>query len=73
MLHGFRKVDNALALYIYDENNVAQEKVWSLAETSRSVWTQVEITYMKPMLSKVCQTSDKLLVNRKKCTASDIY
>ncbi|KAG7236796.1 hypothetical protein INR49_000259 [Caranx melampygus] len=53
MLHGFRKVENALTLYIYDENNVAQEKVWSLAETSRAVWTQVEITYMKPMLSKV--------------------
>ncbi len=53
MLHGFRKVDNALVLYIYDENNVAQEKVWSLADTSRAVWTEVEITYMKPMLSKV--------------------
>ncbi|KAK5870553.1 hypothetical protein PBY51_003492 [Eleginops maclovinus] len=53
LLHGFRKVDNALALYIYDENNVAQEKVWSLTDTSRDVWTEVEITYMKPMLSKV--------------------
>lgn len=53
LLHGFRKVDNALVLYIYDENNVAQEKVWSLADTSRAVWTEVEITYMKPMLSKV--------------------
>ncbi|KAF3851606.1 hypothetical protein F7725_013378 [Dissostichus mawsoni] len=53
LLHGFRKVDNALALYIYDENNVAQEKVWSLTHTSRDVWTEVEITYMKPMLSKV--------------------
>ncbi|XP_036953843.1 MAM domain-containing protein 2a isoform X1 [Acanthopagrus latus] len=53
LLHGFRKVDNALVLYIYDENNVAQEKVWSLADTSRAVWTEVEITYMKPMLSKL--------------------
>lgn len=53
MLHGFRKVENALVLYIYDENNVAQEKVWSLADTSRAVWTQVEVTYVKPMLSKV--------------------
>ncbi|KAF0033316.1 hypothetical protein F2P81_013382 [Scophthalmus maximus] len=52
MLHGFRKVENALVLYIYDENNVAQEKVWSLADTSRAVWTQVEVTYVKPMLSK---------------------
>ncbi|XP_045889985.1 MAM domain-containing protein 2a [Micropterus dolomieu] len=53
LLHGFRKVDNALSLYIYDENNVALEKVWSLADTSRAVWTEVEITYMKPMFSKV--------------------
>uniref|UniRef100_A0A667XSI4 MAM domain containing 2a n=1 Tax=Myripristis murdjan TaxID=586833 RepID=A0A667XSI4_9TELE len=53
LLHGFRKVDNALVLYIYDENNVAQEKVWTLADNSRGVWTEVEITYMKPMSSKV--------------------
>ncbi|XP_071755596.1 MAM domain-containing protein 2a [Centroberyx gerrardi] len=53
MLHGFRKVDNALALYIYDQNDVAQEKVWNLADTSRAVWTEVEITYMKPMPSKI--------------------
>uniref|UniRef100_A0A665URR7 MAM domain-containing protein n=1 Tax=Echeneis naucrates TaxID=173247 RepID=A0A665URR7_ECHNA len=53
LLHGFRKVDNALSLYIYDEHNVAQEKVWSLADMSRDMWTQVEITYRKPMVSKV--------------------
>ncbi|XP_023253312.1 MAM domain-containing protein 2 isoform X1 [Seriola lalandi dorsalis] len=53
MLHGFKKVESALAVYIYDENNVAQEKVWSLADTSRAMWTQVEVTYRKPMLSKV--------------------
>ncbi|XP_047446809.1 MAM domain-containing protein 2a [Mugil cephalus] len=53
VLHGFRKVDNALFVYIFDENNVAQEKVWSLTDTSRAIWTRVEITYMKPMLSKV--------------------
>ncbi|XP_062273054.1 MAM domain-containing protein 2a [Scomber scombrus] len=53
LLYGFRKVDNALALYIYDENNVALEKVWSLTHSSKAVWTKVEITYMKPMLSKI--------------------
>lgn len=53
LLQAFRKVDNALILYIYDENNVAVEKVWSLAHNSKSVWTQVEITFMKPMLTKV--------------------
>ncbi|KAM7417005.1 hypothetical protein PAMA_018877 [Pampus argenteus] len=53
LLHGFRKVDNALILYIYDENNVAQEKVWSLAYSTKAVWRQVEFTYTKPMLSKI--------------------
>lgn len=56
LLQAFRKVDNALILYIYDEHNVAVEKVWSLSYTSRSVWTQVEITFMKPMLTKVGRT-----------------
>lgn len=53
LLQGLRKLDNGLALYIYDENEVALEKVWSLADTSRSVWTEVEITYMKPMRTKL--------------------
>ncbi|XP_030581455.1 MAM domain-containing protein 2a isoform X2 [Archocentrus centrarchus] len=53
LLYGFRKVGTALVLYIYDENNIAQEQVWSLDDTSRTVWTEVEITYIKPMLSKV--------------------
>uniref|UniRef100_A0A6Q2XFV1 MAM domain-containing protein n=1 Tax=Esox lucius TaxID=8010 RepID=A0A6Q2XFV1_ESOLU len=52
-LHGFRSVDNALMIYIYDENNVAQEKVWSLTETTREIWTKVDITYTKPMTTKV--------------------
>ncbi|XP_036454876.1 MAM domain-containing protein 2a isoform X1 [Colossoma macropomum] len=51
-LHGFRKIDNALALYIYDEKNVAQEKIWTVSEGSRDVWTEVEVTYQKPMSTK---------------------
>lgn len=47
------KIDNALALYIYDENKVAQEKIWTVSERSRDVWTEVEVTYMKPMPTKV--------------------
>ncbi|KAJ7993737.1 hypothetical protein DPEC_G00257790 [Dallia pectoralis] len=52
-LHGFRKVDGVLVIYIYDEHNVAQEKVWSLSDTTRDVWTEVDITYTKPMTTKV--------------------
>uniref|UniRef100_A0A8C5ENY6 MAM domain-containing protein n=1 Tax=Gouania willdenowi TaxID=441366 RepID=A0A8C5ENY6_GOUWI len=53
LLYGFGKVDGGLVLYIYDENNVAQERVWSLTETTRGVWMKAEFTYMKPMSSKV--------------------
>ncbi|XP_062398866.1 MAM domain-containing protein 2a [Sardina pilchardus] len=52
-LHGFMKIDNALALYIYDENNVAQEKIWTVSESSRDVWTEVDITFQKPMPTKM--------------------
>ncbi|XP_035291923.1 MAM domain-containing protein 2a [Anguilla anguilla] len=52
-LHGFRKVDNALAVYVYDDHNVAQEKVWSLSDASRDVWIEVDITFQKPMPTKV--------------------
>lgn len=52
-LHGFMKIDNALALYIYDDNNVAQEKIWTVSATSRDVWTEVDITFQKPMPTKV--------------------
>lgn len=47
------KIDNALALYIYDENNVAQEKIWTVTESSRDVWNEVDITFQKPMPTKV--------------------
>lgn len=53
LLSGFRRLEQALSVYIYDENNVALEKVWSLADTSRAAWHKVELTYMKPMVSKV--------------------
>uniref|UniRef100_A0A8D0GRG3 MAM domain containing 2 n=1 Tax=Sphenodon punctatus TaxID=8508 RepID=A0A8D0GRG3_SPHPU len=35
------------------ENHVFQEKIWSVLETPRGVWTQAEITFKKPMPCKV--------------------
>uniref|UniRef100_A0A4W4FRJ6 MAM domain-containing protein n=2 Tax=Electrophorus electricus TaxID=8005 RepID=A0A4W4FRJ6_ELEEL len=52
-LSGFWKIDNTLSLYIYDENNVAQERIWTVSESSRDVWTEVDITYQKPMSTKI--------------------
>lgn len=53
LLSGFRKLDQVLSVYIYDQNNVALEKLWSLADASRATWHRVELTYRKPMVSKV--------------------
>ncbi|MGH0138694.1 UNVERIFIED_CONTAM: hypothetical protein FKN15_072498 [Acipenser sinensis] len=51
-LHGFIKTDNTLAVYIYDENNVAQEKVWTVSESPMGSWIQVEVNYQKLMPTK---------------------
>nr|XP_023658947.1 MAM domain-containing protein 2 [Paramormyrops kingsleyae] len=52
-IHGFMKMENALSVYIYDENNVAQEKVWTVSEGSRGIWMMMDITIHKPMPTKV--------------------
>ncbi|XP_042307547.1 MAM domain-containing protein 2 isoform X1 [Sceloporus undulatus] len=52
-LYGFFKMRDTLAVYIFEENHVVQEKIWSVLETPRGVWTQAEITFKKPMPCKV--------------------
>lgn len=52
-LYGFFKMSDTLAVYIFEENHVVQEKIWSVLETPRGVWTQAEITFKKPMPCKV--------------------
>ncbi|KAJ7335529.1 hypothetical protein JRQ81_013470 [Phrynocephalus forsythii] len=52
-IHGFFKMRDTLAIYIFEENHVVQEKIWSVSETPRGVWTQAEITFRKPMPCKV--------------------
>lgn len=52
-IHGFFKMRDTLAVYIFEENHVVQEKIWSVSETPRGVWTQAEITFRKPMPCKV--------------------
>ncbi|XP_038625684.1 MAM domain-containing protein 2 isoform X1 [Tachyglossus aculeatus] len=52
-LHGFFKMSDTLAVYIFEENHVVQEKIWSVLESPRGVWTQAEITFKKPMPCKV--------------------
>ncbi|XP_066472302.1 MAM domain-containing protein 2 isoform X2 [Tiliqua scincoides] len=52
-VYGFFKMSDTLAVYIFEENHVVQEKIWSVLETPRGVWTQAEITFKKPMPCKV--------------------
>ncbi|CAJ0952298.1 unnamed protein product [Ranitomeya imitator] len=52
-LYGFSKVSDSLAVYIFEENQVVQEKIWSVRESPKSVWLQAEININKPMTCKV--------------------
>uniref|UniRef100_H2ZVU7 MAM domain containing 2a n=1 Tax=Latimeria chalumnae TaxID=7897 RepID=H2ZVU7_LATCH len=52
-LYGFSKMSDALAVYIFEENHVVTEKVWSVSESPKGVWIQAEVSYLKPMPSKV--------------------
>lgn len=52
-IYGFLKMSDTLAVYIFEENHVVQEKIWSVLESPRGVWIQTEITFKKPMPTKV--------------------
>lgn len=52
-IYGFLKMSDTLAVYIFEENHVVQEKIWSVLESPRGVWMQAEITFKKPMPTKV--------------------
>ncbi|XP_072215625.1 MAM domain-containing protein 2 [Excalfactoria chinensis] len=52
-LYGFFKMSGTLTVYIFEENHVVQEKIWSVLDSPRGVWTQAEISFKKPMPCKV--------------------
>ncbi|NXW38193.1 MAMC2 protein, partial [Phaetusa simplex] len=52
-LYGFFKMSGTLAVYIFEENHVVQEKIWSVLDSPKGVWTQAEISFKKPMPCKV--------------------
>ncbi|EDL41602.1 MAM domain containing 2, isoform CRA_b, partial [Mus musculus] len=52
-IFGFLKMSDTLAVYIFEENHVVQEKIWSVLESPRGVWMQAEISFKKPMPTKV--------------------
>ncbi|CAI9553866.1 unnamed protein product, partial [Staurois parvus] len=52
-LYGFSKMSDSLAVYIFEENHVVQEKIWSVQESPKGVWQQAEISINKPMTCQV--------------------
>lgn len=46
-------MSGTLAVYIFEENHVVQEKIWSVLDSPKGVWTQAEISFKKPMPCKV--------------------
>ncbi|KAM4707614.1 MAM domain-containing protein 2 [Discoglossus pictus] len=51
-LYGFSKMSDTLAVYIFEENHVVQEKIWSVQESPKGVWLRAEINIQKPMPCK---------------------
>lgn len=54
-------MSGTLAVYIFEENHVVQEKIWSVLDSPKGVWTQAEISFKKPMPCKVRANASKLL------------
>lgn len=54
-------MSGTLAVYIFEENHVVQEKIWSVLDSPKGVWTQAEISFIKPMPCKVRTNSSNLL------------
>ncbi|XP_018411141.1 PREDICTED: MAM domain-containing protein 2 isoform X1 [Nanorana parkeri] len=52
-LYGFSKMSDSLAVYLFEENHVVQEKIWSVREAPKGVWQQAEISLNKPMTCQV--------------------
>lgn len=53
-------MSGTLAVYIFEENHVVQEKIWSVLDSPKGVWTQAEISFKKPMPCKVRASSSNL-------------
>ncbi|XP_069084931.1 MAM domain-containing protein 2 [Pleurodeles waltl] len=52
-LYGFSQMSDSLAVYVFEENHVVQEKVWSVLNSPQGVWIQAEVTIQKPMPCQV--------------------
>ncbi|XP_043920302.1 MAM domain-containing protein 2 [Protopterus annectens] len=52
-MYGYSKVTSTLAVYLYEENLIVREKIWSSPSTSKGIWTEAEVSFQKPMSTKI--------------------
>ncbi|XP_072444404.1 MAM domain-containing protein 2a isoform X1 [Chiloscyllium punctatum] len=45
--------EDALAVYIYDEEDRVQEKIWSIPKSPTGMWIQAEVNYRRQEASKI--------------------
>ncbi|XP_061590486.1 MAM domain-containing protein 2-like isoform X1 [Cololabis saira] len=56
-LRGFNQTDQALAVYLLQQQSGGQEKIWTQAEKSRGIWIAADITFQVSQPSKMAFVS----------------
>ncbi|XP_040012455.1 MAM domain-containing protein 2-like [Xiphias gladius] len=52
-LRGFNQTDQALGLYLEQQQSSSQEKIWTQGEKSRGIWMETEVTFQTSQPAKV--------------------
>uniref|UniRef100_A0A3Q3B100 MAM domain containing 2 n=1 Tax=Kryptolebias marmoratus TaxID=37003 RepID=A0A3Q3B100_KRYMA len=52
-LRGFNQTEQALAVYLLQQQDGRQEKIWSQAERSRGIWISADVTFQTTQPAKV--------------------
>ncbi|XP_069562115.1 MAM domain-containing protein 2-like [Brachyistius frenatus] len=52
-LRGFNQTDQALAVYLLQQQSTSQEKIWTQGEKSRGIWIAADVTFQTSKPAKV--------------------
>lgn len=56
-LRGFNQTEQALTVYLLQQQSSSQEKIWTLGEKSRGIWIAADVTFQTSQPSKVAFVS----------------
>lgn len=56
-LRGFNQTEQALTVYLLQQQSSSQEKIWTLGEKSRGIWITADVTFQTLQPSKVAFVS----------------